>query len=531
MISQLSAKYKPISEHVVFFSMLLIAVSLFFSRFLISVGFILIVLNWLLEGKLKEKINFIKHNTSGFLIVLLFVFHLIGLIYTEDLRAGFSDIRIKSFLFIIVAYGSGKRLSKKRRKDVFNIYILSALLSSIVSSLNFYVLSESVGIEDLAGMPLVGGNLYQAFMIVFAICLLLYYLFFSKSKKRKLLLFIVIIWFIFYLFLLNSLTGYMLLFALSIYSFIYFFIRIKSSKPKIIMGALFLFFFISSIVYLGLAVISFYDKDEINFSALSETTINGNNYLHDTISSQTENGHFVNVYLCEKELRKEWNVRSGFDFDGMDKKEQRIRQTLIRYLSSKDIKKDSVGIWSLQEKDINAVENGYANYIYANKFSLKARIYIVVWQLDQYFSYGFANRQTISQRIVYMKVAKKMIEKYFWFGLGPGDVLDKSKEYTLKLNAGIAPKYTSRVHNQFILEFVGLGVFGFVGFMLIFFYPFFIKKMWKNYLFTSFYLIVFLSFFVDNLFEAQIGITFFAFFYSLLFFEPKCLVKLEDGSQ
>jgi hypothetical protein len=246
--------------------------------------------------------------------------------------------------------------------------------------------------------------------------------------------------------------------------------------------------------------------------------VNGNKYLHDTISRQRENGYLININICEKELRKEWNARSNFNYDGLDEKKQNVSQTLMRYLSSKKLTKDSVGVWALQDTDIKLIEIGYANYLYTDKFSLKARLYIILWQLDKYFNQGFADRQTISQRLVYMEVAEKIIADNFWLGVGPGDVLDKSKEYTVQLNAGIGEKYSSRVHNQFLVEFVGLGVFGFVAFSFMLFYPYLKNKMWNDYLFTSFYLIVLLSFFIDNLFEAQLGITFFAFFYSLLFF-------------
>jgi len=515
----LSVKYRKVSKHLVFFSMLLIAVSLFFSRFLISFGFILLVLNWAFEGRFKENFNFIKENKTGFYIVLLLLFHIIGLIYTENMRAGINDVRIKSFLFIIVAYGSGTRLSNKNRDIVFYIYILSALLASIISSLNFYVLNESAGIEDLAGMSLVGGNLFQAIMIVFAISLLCYFLFFSVEKKYQLFYLVSIIWFVFYLFLLNSLTGYVLLFFLFIYNFLYSFFRMENSstKLKVLIGFLSVVVIVG--VYVGVVMKDFYRVDDVSFSKLPEITVNGNKYLHDTILGQRENGHLININICEKELRKEWNARSDFDYDGLDKKQQRLAQTLIRYLSSKNLTKDSIGTWALQDKDIKRIETGYANYLYTDKFSLRARLYLVLWQLDKYFNQDFADRQTISQRLVYMKVAGKIIEDNFWLGVGPGDVLDKSKEYTVLLNAGIGEKYTSRVHNQFLLEFVGLGVFGFIGFIILMFYPYFKNKMWKNYLFTTFYLMIFLGFFADVLIEMQLGIAFFAFFYSLLFFE------------
>ena len=498
---------------------MLVASSLFFSRFLISIGFILVVFNWVAEGGFKEKFGFIKLNKSAFYILLLWVFHLIGLAYTQNLEDGIFDIRIKSFLFIIPAYGSGIYLSNKRKNIVFYVYILSALIASIISSLNFYIANESASIEDLGGISLVGGNLYQAILINFAISLICFFLIFKKKIKYTIVYYLLIFWFIVYLFLLNSLTGYVLFFALFIYNSVYLFLKLKTKRSKLKILAIFFIIICSISIYIGMVVIDFYNRDKIVYNQLPNTTINGNSYIQDTTNLQAENGHYLYLNFCEKELQEEWNRRSSFDFKGLDKKHQQISQTLIRYLSSKNLTKDSVGVWALSSNEIQLIENGCANYLYAEKLSPKARIYVLLWQLDNYFNVDFANRQTISQRLVYYKTAFALVKNHFWIGVGPGDVLDESKSYIDNTHAGLSNEYSSRVHNQFIVEFVGLGIFGFIGFIFIIFYPFFKNKMWKDYLFTSFYLIVILSFFSDNLFESQLGIAFFAYFYSLLFFK------------
>ncbi len=495
------------------------ASSLFFSRFLISIGFILVVFNWVAEGGFRKKFAIISKNKSAFYILLLWVFHLIGLAYTQNFEGGIFDIRIKSFLFIIPAYGSGILLSNNRKSIVFHVFILSALIASIISSLNFYIGNDFASIEDLGGISLVGGNLYQAILINLAISLLSYFLIFYKNTKFSLIYFVTIIWFVIYLFLLNSLTGYVLLFVLFIYNSLYLFLKLKNKMSRLQILSAFFIILITGGVYVSLIAKDFYQGDNIIYDKLPKTTINGNIYTQDTSNLQWENGHYLYLNFCEKELKKEWNKRSSIDYKGLDKKNQQISQTLIRYLSSRNLAKDSVGIWVLSVNEVQLIENGCANYLYAEKLSVKARIYVILWQLDSYFNNNFSNRQTISQRLVYFKSAFAIIANHFWVGVGPGDVLDESKSYNDRTHVGVSKAYSSRVHNQFLVEFVGLGVFGFIGFVFIIFYPFFKNKMWKDYLFTSFYLIVILSFFSDNLFESQLGIAFFSFFYSLLYFK------------
>ncbi len=499
--------------------MLLIASCLFFSRYLISIGFIIVVLNWILEGRFKEKFEFIKGNKSVFYIVLLWAFHLVGLLFTHNLEDGLSDMRIKSFLFIIPTYGSGILLSKKRKNIVFHIYVLSAVIASIISCVNFYIGNEYSSIEDLGGISLVGGNLHQAILINLAISLSCYFLILVKNFKYSIIYYFVIIWFIVYLFLLNSLTGYVLLFMLFIYISLYLFLKLKTKKSKLKVLLILFVVFSSIVIYISLSVIDFYRNDKIIVNQLPKTSVNGNKYLHDITDLRNENGHYLYLNFCEKELQKEWNKRSQINYKGLDKKHQNISQTLTRYLSSKNLAKDSVGVWSLKTNEIRLIENGCTNYLYANKFSFKARVFIILWQLDNYLNDNFANRQTISQRFVYFKVAFALIQNNFWFGVGPGDVLDESKRYIAKNNIGLSQEYSWQVHNQFLVEYVGLGIFGFLGFVFIIFYPFIKNKMWREYKITIFYLIVILGFFSDNLLESQLGIAFFAFFYPLLYFQ------------
>jgi len=412
-------------------------------------------------------------------------------------------------------------LSNKRKNIVFIVYILSALIASIISSSNFYIGNEAVSIEDLGGISLVGGNLYQAILINFAIGLLCFFLIFNNNNKYSIVYYLVIFWFITYLFLLNSLTGYVLLFVLFTYNFLYLFLKLKTKRNKLKILSIF-FIIISSIsIYISIVVIDFYKSDAIVYNQLPKTTINGNVYTHDTVNLQHENGHYININLCKKELQSEWNKRSFINYDDLDNKRQHISQTLIRYLSSKNLTKDSIGVWSLNSNEIQLIENGCANYLYADKLSPKARIYVILWQLKNCINNDFANRQTISQRLVYYKAAFALIKNNFWTGVGPGDVLDESKNYIATTHAGLDQEYSSRVHNQFLVEFVALGIFGFIGFIFIIFHPFFKNKMWRDYLLTLFYIIVILSFFSDNLFESQLGIAFFTFFYSLLYFKNK----------
>ncbi|HRD38067.1 MAG TPA: hypothetical protein PLC65_05510 [Bacteroidia bacterium] len=69
--------------------------------------------NWLLEGRWKEKWNFIKSNHLFWILSSVFFLHLAGLIFTIDIPRGIDDIRIKiPMLLLPLVFFSTSPLSK-----------------------------------------------------------------------------------------------------------------------------------------------------------------------------------------------------------------------------------------------------------------------------------------------------------------------------------------------------------------------------------------------------------------------------------
>ena len=83
-------------------------------------------------------------------------------------------------------------------------------------------------------------------------------------------------------------------------------------------------------------------------------------------------------------MRNEWNKISNLDYDGRDKMGNKIKYTIIRYLTSKGLRKDSAGIAKLTTEDIHLIEEGKANYIYGRKIAIYPKLYEVIWQIDRF---------------------------------------------------------------------------------------------------------------------------------------------------
>jgi hypothetical protein len=272
-------------------------------------------------------------------------------------------------------------------------------------------------------------------------------------------------------------------------------------------------------------------REDIDFSKLDTHTPDGIPYKNDTLSGWVENGHYVMIYLCEKELEEEWNKRSQLDYSGKDKLGQKLKYTLIRYLTSKGLRKDAGGIKQLDENDIKAIENGVANYIFLRKYSLYPRVYQVYWEIDNYRHGSNPSGHSVAQRIAYKNAAEFIIRNNLFFGVGTGDVQDEFDDYYSNIDKQIKPEYRRRAHNQYLTFIVTFGLVGFLLSIIGMFLPVFLSKNWKNYLFISFALIGFISMLNEDTLETQTGVSFFTFFYSILLFGRNVVIERPPANQ
>jgi len=227
-------------------------------------------------------------------------------------------------------------------------------------------------------------------------------------------------WLVACLFMLKSITGILASFGTVCFFVLYYLFSVKR-KMNYLLIALLAILVASPILYTKSIWDDFYNIEKLNPEKVEKHTASGNRYTFNFNSDEKENGHWVQSYICVEEMRAEWNKRSKHDLDDRDVNGFSYRSTLIRYLTSKGLRKDSAGMSQLTEADITNVEQGIANYIYAEKrFSLYPRIYETIWEYDRYKQTGNPNGQSLSQRIEFVKASMEIIKTNFWFGIGTG---------------------------------------------------------------------------------------------------------------
>ena len=92
--------------------------------------------------------------------------------------------------------------------------------------------------------------------------------------------------------------------------------------------------------------------------SLEAATPRGESYVHYPDRCLRENSQHVWTYIAWNEMFETWSKRSQISFDGEDGRGQELKMTLIRFLSSKGLRKDADGVMALTQEEIGWIESG-----------------------------------------------------------------------------------------------------------------------------------------------------------------------------
>lgn len=506
-------------ENTFFFS-LLIAVAVFpFSEALVSIssGWLLLqalVLRSWLHPSFKTK------SSSGlFFLLSVFGVYIIGSFFTNDFT--FALYEFKKVIFWIVvplAFFLSPKLIEKRVYPVLFVFILFVTFSSLILTSRL-LLHNYFQLEGVRSVGFIC-HIRFSFQVVLSLIILAWFFFtrdLPEFRKIKFLFPALFLWLAYFLFLLQSLLGLISFFGTLGLTLLYYTGVFGSKKWKLILGAgLILLIFVPSF-FLREVVVDFYDFEEIDPETVERYTTSGNNYGFDFENGMRENGHLVYVYFCHDEMRREWNKRSSVDYDDQ-LNGYPLNITLIRYLASLGFRKDSAGIASLSARDIELIEEGVTNYKFSNRFlSLYPRIYETIWEIDNYLRTGDPNNKSLAQRIEFVKASLIIIRENPWFGIGTGNWVQKYNEAYDKMETKLAKEKRAPSHNQYLNYMVKFGWIGFLWIFIAILFPFFRNGHYRNFIFVLFMVSFAIANFGDANLETHMGLSFFTFFYCLLY--------------
>lgn len=464
-----------------------------------------------------EKLGLFFKNKPALVLVSIYLLHAIGMAYSSDIDYALKDLRIKLPLLLFpIVFSTMRKMDYRQFRIIMLYYVLAIFIGSLIS---FWLLlkGEYVDIREIS--PFIS-SIRFGLNVSFAFFSLLYFISADSYFKlwHKIVFGLVAIWFIVFLILLESVTSLGILMVVTIGYATYLMIRKRSIGFKLASFIVAVSLPVAVIIYVNDVVTKASTPPSVRIADLDQYTAKGNKYIHDTINRHIEDGKYIGVYICYKELKQAWNSRSNLDYDGYTEGGQQIKETLIRYLTSKDLRKDEAGIAALSDWDIRMIEKGAANYNYLKNPGIRIRILKILMGYQVYEKTGDPSGSSVMQRIEYTKAAIAIAKQNFWTGVGTGDLEQSLIDQYRKMGSELKIQYRFHAHNQFLAVFITFGIFGLLWFLFALLYPPIVTKSFNDYFFVVFFFIILGSMISDDTLETQAGATLFAFFYSLLIF-------------
>ncbi|MCF8256612.1 MAG: O-antigen ligase family protein [Flavobacteriales bacterium] len=500
-----------------FWGMALIAVGLPLSTILMSVGQFVLLGNWLLEGDLRRRLRQFSAHPLSMVLGSVFLMYLIGTLWAPDLGAAWRDVQVKLPLVVLpLVMFTSKLPGRERLRQVLYLFVLGTVAGSLVGLVNYLGLSADVIVEK-RHLSYFISHIRFGMMVVFSIFILGHFLFSEWEAwpwAVRVFTLAVMVWLFYFTVLLESATAYLIVIALL--SMVLLRMLVRSADHWLKLAAALML--AGSAVAGGVYVHRIYQSQTLDLpfdvNGLPLHTANGREYEHYPERHFKENGHRMWNLVCQYELDREWADRSSMDINGSDLRGQTVRFTLMRYLTSLGLPKDSLGVHSLSETDVRNVELGFTNHRFVQRWGVSRRLAEFFWQWDNYRHTNDPNNSSLIQRWVYTQVGVQIVKEHWPMGVGTeGMVTAYNGSYELD-DHGLLPQFRLIAHNQFLATAICLGVFGGAWFIIAFLFP--LKDRWRNMLYLGFVVTMGISFLSDNTLGSQAGATLYAFMNALL---------------
>ncbi len=479
------------------------AISLPWSPFGTSLGIGVLAFSWLLaffRGVLISP----KNRYLFWAMISVFVWHLFGLLWTENLVEGLATLQIKLPILIVPL----SLMTVHWKKEVW----MSKVLTSFVVSTAIAALSGiALGWWHVQSGDTLHPSEWSPFIshirmgILLALCqggLVIYALQDRKLIVPAILYGLVATAFIWQT---QTVTGAGMLCLATLFGLTH----------KIIKGSISNVIILISGALTAIAIIFFLTIfPSAPPSHLPSHTKWGAPYTHMQDKVLEENGNKVWYYLAWAEAKQEWNTRSNYDFDGKDERSQDIKITITRYLTSLDLPKDGYTIRNLSEEDIRCIELGHTSINETEESGMSLRVDALRYELGNWLDGGNPSGNSVTQRVIYFQTGIHIIFhkdlQTTLLGVGTGDLPDAFVIAYKELETKLKPQFRHRTHNQYLAWWIAGGLLALILWVLVLVFSWKRDLNWLAIGRLSWWIVV-LSCLAEDTLETQAGVTFAVF--------------------
>lgn len=497
-------------------SILVLIAGIVLSRFLMNLGMGMLVFRLFFIGSFKDKFENIKSQKAILITILsFFILHLLGLLWTDNIRFGLDEIVRKiAFLIIPITILAISPLPKQTLKYAFWGFVLAIFVGTVWGSIVYF----SDPYVDIRNLIKSTSHIRFSLSLAFAILVLLKVNIVDR-KRLKLVFriggYILSLWFLFYLILTQAITGIVILSIFLLFYIPYYSIKNKQRKSTILVFTIYFVSILVSFVWVSKEYNFYFTPNKIYENKLVEKTPDGGSYIHFIGNKHIENGNYLYLYYCKQEVNQEWEKRTGLEAE-------EYADVIVRYMNSVSPYKDGKRFRELTDNDIENIKNQIGNKAYTEKLSLRPRLYSIFLQINSYQVNGSVRGSSEMQRLELWRNALALIQDNFFIGSGTGDIVDDFGDKLCQRESDLSGT-SLKAHNQYLYVFASFGLLGFLLFVFWLIYPPFKLGLFDNYIYIVFFYIIAISMITEDTLDNLAGIMFFIFINSILLFNSKTI--------
>ncbi|MBK6539930.1 MAG: O-antigen ligase family protein [Flavobacteriales bacterium] len=509
------------SGHVRVAAVVITALVLPWSNVLVSNAQFLLVLAWLVEGIASGDLmgRFRWAFTSRWSLVFLafLALHLVGLAWTSDLEWGMDLCRILAPVLVFgTILSSSPPLGRGALWWVLRAGAWSVVLSTLVCLL---LRGDALASGDHRAVSIFISHVRLGLLIALAVPIFL--LDREVPRWARALQYLAAAWAVTFLVLIGSLSGISAL-VVAFMVLCWWAVRRLRAVPRWGLRTMVVVAPLTALLVLA-GLLWPRASAPLRQEDLEVYAPSGEAYYHDVNDPQKENGQYVWTYVAGEELERGWARRSHFDLYGKDERGQPLRGTLVRYMASMGLRKDSLGLLALTDEDVSRIEQGMPSVRTGRQNILLARIDQLRMELDRYRAVGDPNGHSLTMRIEFWRTGWWIARQHLWTGVGTGDTRPAFAEAYEARHSPLKPEWRHRAHNEYLTLLISFGVFGLLLALSSWIAPAVALRAYRQPLFLVWAAIFLVSCLTEDTVETQTGATFFALYYALFVFGARAL--------
>lgn len=493
-------------------ALILTAVALPFSNFLMSQGAFLLVLAWAVDrwknGPLfrRRSWSFWQAQPVLWAVLALYSWELISQVWTEDWAYGWRTLRIQLPLLAFPLILTTGRWNQQRGLEVVQWALAVAVLAACAACL-WMGMQNDGNLRPRDWSPFIS-HIRFSLIITFTWGWWLQRWITRKEWWALLIVALLAVFGGWFTWKAASLTGALLFPVVSLVAIA----RIPRMRSWVTAAAF---------VGVGLLLALVWSLRPVypEHNALEATTPRGESYVHYPDRCLRENGHHVWTHIAWDELYHAWSERSDLAFSGMDGRNQELKMTLIRFLASRGVPKDADGLATLTDQEIRWIESGIPTAAEIEHRGLRRRLDVIQFEVWNALDGGNPSGHSLVQRLAFLDAARHIYQHHPVVGVGIGDLPNAYARAYADLDSPLDDAFRLRAHNQYVTFLVAGGPLNLILWLvllgtLIPLQP--LRNEHPTAQAVLFLVVIALSCLTEDTLETQAGVTFTGFFIGLL---------------